>query len=110
MPLTETYIGDIFIKGKRRTLYLVTTTGPASYVQGGFTYTFLNGRYIDAVLSLANNGGFLTNRDDASISANVLTIKPLSFQYTCGATGKADETAAGIALNAITFSAILVTH
>jgi len=110
--MAETILGDIWYKGKRRTLVHVTSAGPSSYAAGGFTVTVNSLRQVEKVLSVSNDGGYKSDAGDTSIGTganrNVVTVKAREYWYTCGGKDVAPEVVDGENLSGVTFSLIVI--
>jgi hypothetical protein len=110
--MVETILGELWYKGKRRTLVHVTSAGPSSYSTGGFTVTVNSLKQVEKVLSISNNGGYKSDAGDASIGTganrNVVTVKVREYWYTCGGIDVAPEVASGENLSGVTFSLVVI--
>jgi hypothetical protein len=110
--MAETILGEIWYKGKRRTLVHATSAGPSSYTTGGFTVTVNSLKQVEKVISISNNGGLKSDAGDASIGTganrNVVTVKVRSYWYTCAGINAAPETGANTNLSGITFSLVVI--
>jgi len=89
--------------GARGALKVVvaSTTGPASYTSGGFTYTVDELKEVYGAIVQAS-GGY--KAEVASISGNTITIMVYQYDYAAAAAGPAIEVTAGTDLSGVTFT------
>ena len=110
--MVETILGEVYYKGRRRTLVHATFTGPSSYSTGGFTGRINALRQVEKVISASNNGGYKSDIGDISIGTvanrNLLTIKVREYWYTCGGIDMAPECESGRVLSGVTFSVVAI--
>jgi len=110
--MVETILGEVYYKGRRRTLVHATFTGPSSYSTGGFTGRINALRQVEKVISASNNSGYKSDAGDISIGTgadrNLLTIKSREYYYTCGGTDVAMECPSAEDLSGVTFSVVVI--
>jgi len=86
-----------------------TVSGPSSYSQSSnFSVTFNKAKKILCVLAISNDGGYMAESGEATISDNTVTFPIRYFDYDATADGAAIEVADTTNLSGVTFKIVVL--
>lgn len=92
-----------------RLIASASSAGPSSYdPTSGISIAVTDLKQVESVLAVTNNGGYLVDPGDCSISGNTVTIKPRYFDYDATADGAAIDVGSGTNLSGVTFTVIAI--